>query len=94
MHVQKGVERRTRFSIFKLSVFKLWEPANHGINQIVGTIILGLLLNDGLCVGTIIRCISTFSGLMSSLITMTQSKSAPIILSICLKAADACKEKG
>ena len=94
MYVQKGVERQTRFSIFKFSVFKLWEPANHGINQIVGTIILGLLLNDGLCVGTIIWCISTFSGLMSSLITMTQSKSAPIILSICLKAADACKEKG
>ena len=36
MHVQKGVERQTRFSIFKFSVFKLWEPANHGINQIVG----------------------------------------------------------
>ena len=53
MHVQKGVERKTRFSIFKLSVFKLWEPANYGINQIVGTIILGLLLNDGLCVKAI-----------------------------------------
>ena len=53
MHVQKGVERRTRFSIFKLSVFKVLEPANHGINQIVGTIILGLLLNDGLCVKAI-----------------------------------------